>query len=64
MSGFLAARGHWDQSAALQQSALIAARQGGDRLGKADTLAELGVLQRETGDYQAATASLARALAL
>jgi tetratricopeptide (TPR) repeat protein/transcriptional regulator with XRE-family HTH domain len=64
MSGFLAARGHWDQSAALQESALIAARQGGDRLSEADTLAELGVLQRETGDYSAATASLARALAL
>jgi tetratricopeptide (TPR) repeat protein/transcriptional regulator with XRE-family HTH domain len=64
MSGFLAARGRWDQSAALQQSALIAARQGGDRLGEADTLANLGVLQRETGDYPAATASLARALAL
>src|SRR5690349_12839703 len=64
MSGFLAARGHWDQSAALQQSALIAARQGGDRLGEADTLAGLGVLQRETGDYPAATAGLARALAL
>jgi tetratricopeptide (TPR) repeat protein/transcriptional regulator with XRE-family HTH domain len=64
MSGFLAARGHWDQSATLQQSALIAARRGGDRLGEADTLAGLGILQRETGDYPAATASLARALAL
>src|SRR5262245_46300253 len=64
VSGFLAARGHWDQSATLQQSALIAARRGGDRLGEADTLAGLGVLQRETGDYPAATASLARALAL
>ena len=59
MSGFLTARGHWDQSAALHQTALTAARQAGDRLGEADTLAELGVLQRETGDYPAATASLA-----
>ena len=42
MSGFLAARGHWDQSAALHQTALAAARQAGDRLGEADTLAELG----------------------
>ena len=64
MSGFLAARGHWDQSAALHQSALTAARQAGDRLGEADTLAELGSLQREAGDYPAATATLARALAL
>ena len=45
MSGFLAARGHWDQSAALHQTALAAARQAGDRLGEADTLAGLGVLQ-------------------
>jgi tetratricopeptide (TPR) repeat protein len=64
MSGFLAARGHWDQSAALHRTALAAARRAGDRLGEADTLAELGVVQRETGDYPAATASLARALAL
>ena len=64
MSGFLAARGYWDQSAALHQGALAAARQAGDRLGEADTLAELGVLQGETGDYPAAAASLARALAL
>jgi tetratricopeptide (TPR) repeat protein len=64
VSGFLAARGHRDQSAALQQSALTAARQARDRLGEADTLGELGILQRETDDYAAATASLARALAL
>jgi hypothetical protein len=36
----------------------------GDRLGEADTLAELGIVQRETGDYPAATASLARAFEL
>ncbi len=64
MSGFLVVRGHWDQSAALHQSALTAARQAGDRLGEADTLAELGALQGETGDYPAAAASLVRALAL
>ncbi len=64
MGGFLAARGHWDQSAALHQSALAAARQAGDRLGEADALSTLGALQRETGDYPAAAATLARALAL
>ena len=63
MSGFLRARGHWDQSAALHHSALAVARQAGDRLGEADTLGMLGELQRETGDYLAA-ASLAEALAL
>jgi tetratricopeptide (TPR) repeat protein len=64
IGGFLAARGHWDQSAALHQSALAAARQAGDRLGEADALSTLGVLQRENGSYLAAAASLARALAL
>ncbi|HYB86132.1 MAG TPA: helix-turn-helix transcriptional regulator [Streptosporangiaceae bacterium] len=64
MGSFLAARGHWDQSAVLHQSALATARQVGDRLGEADTLSTLGALQRETGHYPAAAASLARALAL
>jgi tetratricopeptide (TPR) repeat protein len=64
IGGFLAARGHWDQSAALHQSALAAARQAGDRFGEADALSTLGVLQRENGSYPAAAASLARALAL
>jgi tetratricopeptide (TPR) repeat protein/transcriptional regulator with XRE-family HTH domain len=64
MSGFLADRGHWDQSAALHQAALTAARRSGDRLGEADTLAELGSLQGETANYPAATASLTGALAL
>jgi tetratricopeptide (TPR) repeat protein len=61
---FLAARGHWDQFAALHQSGLAAARQAGDQLGEAYPLAELGLLQRHAGDYPAAAASLARALAL
>ena len=64
LSGFLAARGHWDQSATLHQKALTAARQAGDRLGEADTLTELGSLQREAGDYPAATVTLTRAVAL
>ena len=64
IGGFLAARGHWDQFAALHQIALASARQAGDRLGEAYTLAELGILRREAGDYPAAAASLARALAL
>ncbi len=64
MSGFLIARGHWDQSAALHRTALAAARRAGDRLGEARTLAELGIVQRQTDDYPAATASWARALAL
>jgi DNA-binding SARP family transcriptional activator/tetratricopeptide (TPR) repeat protein len=64
MGQFLAARGYWDQFAAIHQAALAAARQAGDQLGEAYTLAELGLLRREAGDYPAAAASLARALAL
>jgi tetratricopeptide (TPR) repeat protein len=64
MSGFLAARGHWDQSAALHQGALAAARRADDRLGEADVLVQLGALQRETGDYPAAAASLDQAMAI
>src|SRR5262249_19114010 len=64
MTGFLAARGHWDQSAALHRAALAAARQAGDRPGEADTLVELGALQRDTGDYPAAAATLAQAVAV
>jgi len=64
MSGFLTARGHWDESDALHQTALTAARRAGDWLGEADTLTGLGIVQRETGDYPAATTSWARALAL
>ena len=64
MGGFLTAHGYWEESAALHQAALTATRHAGDRLGEADTLAQLGDLQGEMGDYPAATASLARALAL
>jgi tetratricopeptide (TPR) repeat protein/transcriptional regulator with XRE-family HTH domain len=64
VSGFLAARGHWDQFATLLQAALAAAREAGDRLGEADTLGALGAVQREMGDYPAAAASHQRALAL
>ena len=35
MRGFLVARGHWDQAAALHQTALTAARQAGDQPGQA-----------------------------
>ena len=64
VSGFLFARGHWDQSAALHQTALATARQAGDRAGQADALNELGILQRATGDHPAAAASLTQALEL
>jgi tetratricopeptide (TPR) repeat protein/transcriptional regulator with XRE-family HTH domain len=64
VSGFLAFRGYWDQSAALHRSALAAARRAGDRRGEADTLAELGSLQEKNGNYPAAATTVAQALAL
>jgi hypothetical protein len=64
MSGFLASHGHWDQSAALDQAVLTAARQAGDRLSEAHALAELGIVQRQTGDYLNADTSLVRAVGL
>ena len=64
MGGFLAARGHWDQAATLHQTALTAARQAGDQPGQAGTLHDLGVMGTFTGDYTAAAASLAQAVAL
>jgi tetratricopeptide (TPR) repeat protein/transcriptional regulator with XRE-family HTH domain len=63
-SGFLRIHGYWDQSAALHQTGLSAARQANDPDGEADTLIQLGALQRESGDYRAAAASLARAMEL
>ena len=50
ISGFLFARGHWDQSAALHRAALAAAGRAGDRAGQAGALNELGILHRATGD--------------
>jgi tetratricopeptide (TPR) repeat protein/transcriptional regulator with XRE-family HTH domain len=64
MSGFLSARGYWDQSASLHQTALASARQAGDRRGEADTLVALGILQGGTGDHPAAAASMAQAVTL
>ena len=64
MSSFLAARGLWDQSRVLHQTALAAARESGDQLGQATALGELGFLAYSTGDYPAATVGLADAAAL
>ena len=64
MSGFLLAHGHVDQSVALHETALAAARQAGDRAGQAIAFGELGTLAWLTGDLPAAAASLAGALGL
>ena len=104
MGGFHHARGHWDQAAALYQTALTAARQAGDQpgqarhaprprrdgkahrglhrrhrqpgpggralrsyrrpAGQAYALCQQGTVQRWTGNYSAALASLEQALEL
>ena len=64
MSGFLATRGHLDQSAALHHTALAAARQAATGLARPTPCADLGGVQQLTGDYPAAAASLNQALAL
>jgi tetratricopeptide (TPR) repeat protein/transcriptional regulator with XRE-family HTH domain len=64
MGGFLRAHGHWDQAAEQYQTALVAAREAGDRPGQAGVLDELGLLQQLTSDFRAATATLAEAIGL
>ena len=64
MGGFLRAHGHWDQAAEQYRTALVAAREAGDRPGQAGVLDELGLLQQLTSDYQAATVTLAEAIGL
>jgi tetratricopeptide (TPR) repeat protein/transcriptional regulator with XRE-family HTH domain len=64
MAGFLDARGHWDQSLALQQAAFAAARQAGDRPGQARALLLLSLTQAMTEDLPAAAASATGALEL
>jgi tetratricopeptide (TPR) repeat protein len=64
MTGFLDARGHWDQGLALHQAALAAARQAGDRPGQAHALVLLAGMQGRTRDHPAAAASATRALQL
>jgi tetratricopeptide (TPR) repeat protein/transcriptional regulator with XRE-family HTH domain len=62
MSDFMLAHGHWEQAAALHQTALTTARQAGDRPGQAAALTQLGVVQWLTGNYPAATANIGQAL--
>jgi tetratricopeptide (TPR) repeat protein/transcriptional regulator with XRE-family HTH domain len=64
VSGFLFARGYWDQAAALHRIALAAARRAGDRGGQADALNQLCLLLELSGDNPAAAASQRQALAL
>jgi tetratricopeptide (TPR) repeat protein len=64
VGGFLRERGHWEQAAALHQTALLAARHAGDSADQAGTLHELSLKATITGDFRAAADSLAQAVAL
>jgi tetratricopeptide (TPR) repeat protein/transcriptional regulator with XRE-family HTH domain len=64
MGDFLRRAGRWEQAAALQTTALTAARDAGNRHGEAKALNELGLLAWLTGNYPAAADDLARAMAL
>jgi tetratricopeptide (TPR) repeat protein/transcriptional regulator with XRE-family HTH domain len=61
MHGFLRGQGLWEQAAGLHRTALATARRIPDPLGEAGALTDLGDLQRLTGDYPAAIASLSLA---
>jgi tetratricopeptide (TPR) repeat protein/transcriptional regulator with XRE-family HTH domain len=62
--GFLRTHGHWTQMRELHVTALQTAREVGYRRGEAGVLTSLGIVQRLTGDYGAAAATLANALEL
>ena len=64
MGPFLDIRGYWDQALGLQQTALAAARQTGDRLGQARALMLLASVQGQTSDHPASTAGVRQALEL
>jgi tetratricopeptide (TPR) repeat protein len=64
MHEYLHTLGHWDQARTLHRTAASAAQRSGDRNAQAAAIADLGDIQRLTGDIPEATASLTRALEL
>jgi tetratricopeptide (TPR) repeat protein/transcriptional regulator with XRE-family HTH domain len=62
VSGFLRTRGHWTQMRSLHVTALDTARTADYSQGEAEVLTNLGIVQRLTGEYMAAAATLARAI--
>lgn len=60
--GFLRTSHFWDRALDIHAAALRAARKSGDRLGEAETLNNLGVIQRLTQDYPSAVDSLTAAM--
>jgi tetratricopeptide (TPR) repeat protein/transcriptional regulator with XRE-family HTH domain len=64
ISDFLHVQGRWHEAMALQQTALAAARQAGDRPGQARAQNLLASMQIMTRDFAAAEATLQQTLAL
>jgi tetratricopeptide (TPR) repeat protein/transcriptional regulator with XRE-family HTH domain len=64
ITSFLYLGGYWDQDLALQQMALAAARQAGDRPGQGQILLRLGTAQAMADDRGSAAATFRQALAL
>jgi tetratricopeptide (TPR) repeat protein/transcriptional regulator with XRE-family HTH domain len=64
LSGLLERDGPWADAITWHEAAIAAAGHLGDRLGQANALNDLGIVQRMTGDYPAATRDLERALGI
>jgi len=64
IADFLRSQGHWSQALALHRTGAVTARRVGDQHGQAICLTNLGTIQRLTGDYRAAAATLAEAAEL
>jgi tetratricopeptide (TPR) repeat protein/transcriptional regulator with XRE-family HTH domain len=64
IADFLRSAGHWSQALALHRTGAVTARRAGDQHGQAVCLTNLGTIQRLTGDYRGAAATLAEAAEL
>ena len=64
MRPFLRQAGPWDQAVQIHLNAAALADRAGDLAGRAEALAETGVVLRLTGDYPAATGALTQAIEL
>jgi tetratricopeptide (TPR) repeat protein/transcriptional regulator with XRE-family HTH domain len=64
LAGLLRSDGPWTEVITRHEAAIQAARHLGDRLGQANALSDLGVVQRLTGDYPAAAQDLEQALGI
>ncbi len=64
IADFLRSHGHWSQALSLHRTGAVTARRADDQHGQAVCLTNLGTIQRLTGNYRAAAATLAEAAEL